>query len=160
MMRMRRTGTCLLILGITLASLPAAAEPIRVLGRMTYDAAVDSAPRIDLFSIEPGFSLRAVPAQPQFGPRCMGDCVPDDRVSIQASWSDHDLPGIGSLDGATFPLGMGSRVEGFGLVDFDGPMWTAPTFTGAITKTVTVPITFFGLIRPPTTEGRSRRSRR
>ena len=47
MMRMRRSpGTILLILGMTLASLRAAAEPIRVLGGMTYDAAVDSAPRI------------------------------------------------------------------------------------------------------------------
>ena len=155
MRRWRNTGTLLLILGITLASRPAAADPIRVLGTMTYDAAVDSAPRIDLFSTQRGFSLRAVPAQPQFGPRCMGDCVPGDRVSIRASWSDHDLPGVGSLDGATFPLGMGSTVEGSALVDFNGPLWTAPAFTGAMTTTVAVPITFFGLIRPPTPEGQN-----
>ena len=155
-MRMRRnTGTILLILGITFASLPAAAEPIRVLGGMTYDAAVDSAPRIDLFSIERGFSLVAVPAQPQFGPRCMGDCAPGDQLSIRASWSDHDLPGVGTLDGVTFPLGMGSSLEGSALVDFDGPLWTAPAFTGATTATVAVPISFFGLIRPPTPEGQN-----
>ncbi len=155
-MRMQRNaGTILLTLGITLASLPAAAEPIRVLGGMTYDAATDSAPRIDLFSTERGFSLHAVPAQPHFGPRCLGDCVPGDLLSIQASWSDHDLPGIGSLDGATFPLGMGSTVEGSALVNFDGPMWTAPAFTGAMTATVTVPIIFSGLIRPPTPEGQN-----
>ena len=154
-MRMRRnTGTILLILGIALAS-PAAAEPIRVLGGMTYDAAVDSAPRIDLFSTERGFSLQSVPATPQFGPRCMGDCAPGDLVSIRASWSDQDLPGVGSLDGVTFPLGMGSTVEGSALVDFNGPMWTAPAFTGAMTATMTVPITFFGLIRPPTPEGQN-----
>jgi hypothetical protein len=156
MMRMRRnTGTILLILGITVAGVPAAAEPILVLGRMTYDAAVDSAPRRDLVPSERGFSLRAVPAQPQFGPRCTGDCAPGDRVSIRASWSDHDLPGIGSLDGATFPLGFGSTVEGSALVDFNGPMWTVPAFNGALTTTVAVPITFSGLIRPPTPEGQN-----
>lgn len=151
----RNTGTILLILGMTLASLPAAADPILVLGQMTYNAAVDSAPRLDLFSAERGFSLRAVPAQPQFGPRCTGDCAPGELLSIRASWSDHDLPGVGSLDGATFPLGMGSTVEGSALVDFNGPMWTAPAFTGAMTTTVAVPITFAGLIRPPTPEGQN-----
>jgi hypothetical protein len=34
-------------------------------------------------------------------------------------------------------------------------MWIAPAFTGAMTATVTVPITFFGLIRPPTPEGQN-----
>lgn len=154
-MRMRRnTGTLLLILGITLAS-PAAAEPIRVLGGMTYDAAVDSAPRIELFSTERGFSLSAVPDTPNFGPRCVGDCAPGDLVPITASWSDHTLHGMASLDGATFPLGMGSTVEGSALVAFDGPMWTAPAFTGAMTASVAVPITFSGLIRPPTPEGQN-----
>jgi hypothetical protein len=156
MMRMRRnTGTILLILGMALASLPAAAEPIRALGQMTYNAAVDPAPHIDLFSTERGFSLSAVPSEPQFGPRCMGDCAPGDIVSIRASWSDSDLPGVASLDGATFPLGAGSTVEGSALVDFNGPTWTAPAFTGALMTTVAVPITFSGLIRPPTPEGQN-----
>jgi hypothetical protein len=153
-MRIRRnTGTILLFLGIIVVSQPAAAEPIRVLGGMAYDAAVDSAPRIALFATERGFSLSAVPDHPLFGPRCMGDCAPGDLVSIGASWSDHDLPGVGSLDGVTFPLGMGSTTEGSALVDFRGPMWTAPLFTGTTTATVAVPISFSGLIRPPTPEG-------
>ena len=155
-MRMRRNmGTLLLTLGITLVGGSVAAEPIRVLGTMTYDAAVDPAPNIALFSAERGFSLRAVPDHPFFGPRCVGDCAPGDLVGIHASWSDHDLPGIGSLDGATFRLGMGSEEEGFASVFFDGPMWTAPAFTGALTATVVVPITFSGLIAPPTPQNQS-----
>jgi hypothetical protein len=85
----------------------------------------------------------------------MGDCAPGDSLSIRASWSDHDLPGVGSFDGVSFPLGMGSTVEGSALVDFNGPMWIAPAFTGTLTTTVVVPISFSGLIRPPTPEGQN-----
>ena len=152
MMCMRKeTGQVLLALGVLLvAARAASAEPIRVLGGMTYDAAIDVAPRIELFSAERGFSLQSVPDHPFFGPRCNGDCQPGDMVQIHASWSGHDLPGMASLDGATFRIGIGSEEEGFGFVFFDGPSWTAPAFTGLTTATVVVPITFTGTLAPPT----------
>ena len=153
-MRLRgKSGTLLLTLGVSLAGLPATAEPIRVLGGMTYTFPDDPAPRVELFSAERGFSLSSVPDVPFFGPRCMGDCPPGELVNIHASWSDHNLPGTASLDGRTFPIGIGSEDEGFASVFFDGPMWTAPQFTGSLTATVVVPITFTGTIAPPTPEG-------
>jgi hypothetical protein len=145
-----KSGTLLLTLGLSIAALPAGAEPIQVLGGMTYTFPDDPAPRVELFSAERGFSLSSVPGVPFFGPRCMGDCPPGELVHIRANWSDHNLTGTASLDGRTFPIGIGSEDEGFASVFFDGPMWTAPQFTGSLTATVVVPITFTGTIAPPT----------
>jgi hypothetical protein len=145
-----KSRTLLLTVGLSLATVPVAGEPIRVLGGMTYTFPDDPAPRVELFSAERQFSLSSVPDVPFFGPRCMGDCPPGELVNIHASWSDHNLPGIASLDGQTFRIGMGSEDEGFASVFFDGPMWTAPLFTGLMTATVIVPITFRGTIAPPT----------
>lgn len=148
----RKSGTLLLTVGLSLTAVSAAADPIRVLGGLTYTFP-DDAPHVQLFSAERGFSLSSVPDVPFFGARCMGDCPPGELVGSGAGWTDHDLPGTASLDGETFRIGMGSAIEGFASVFFDGPMWTAPPLTGSMTATVVVPVTFTGAIAPPTPEG-------
>jgi len=78
-----------------------------------------------------------------WGPYC--PCFPGDEIGIQATWSGGDFRGTLSLDGETFPLGLGSDDSGSAFVDFRGSL-VLPAFGGRTAVTLMTPFSFSGVV--------------
>jgi hypothetical protein len=72
-------------------------------------------------------------------------CGPGDRVSLYASWSSSDLPGVATLDGTTYPKVGGPADPGL-TVEFFGSVLLPPLSESA---TVVAPIAFDGKFYVP-----------
>lgn len=78
-------------------------------------------------------------------------CGPGATASLLASWNDHDFPGIATLNGRTFIVGMQTTTQGSAFVEFTGSA-RLPLFTGTERITVSAPFSFRGSILTPIDE--------
>jgi hypothetical protein len=104
-----------------------------------------------------GFSLTAsggIASGGRFGPHEMCAyppyCTPGNSIDLLAGWSGSDFQGFVTIDGVTNRLGMGSHDQYSAWVEFTGSV-LAPTFDGRLTREVSAPFAFAGLLTPPST---------
>lgn len=91
--------------------------------------------------------------------QCLGtSCFPGELLPITATWSGGDFPGVVSIEGETFPIGMASGDHGSGLVSFDGSL-LLPPFSGNPSVSLMTPFTFSGTLFFPFPEGQQEQRR-
>jgi PEP-CTERM motif len=84
------------------------------------------------------------------GQLCVGDrnCQPGQLLSLALGLGGSDLNGTATVDGQTYPVGLGSETQGDAFVGLAGS-WVAPAFTGATTASIMSPFTFAGRFTYP-----------
>ena len=127
---------------------PALSDPIRIVsGTLSLDP---PSGQIDLQGTS-GFALssRVSVTGGIFQPfnQCSGTlaCVPGASVSLDAYWSDSDLPSTIRLRGKTVVTGLGA-MSAHALVDFKGTI-TLPAFTPDGRLEASAPFTFTGVFK-------------
>jgi hypothetical protein len=82
--------------------------------------------------------------------RCDGtrSCQPGETISLEAFYSGSDFEGNVSIDGKTFPVGLGTQRTGFLSAGFNG-MLTLPAFTGQTLASASAPFTFTTVLGYP-----------
>jgi hypothetical protein len=151
MLQARFSRAGILVLGSLLAVAPAWADPIAVTGGfLTLDR---SGSEIHLEG-ERGFSFDAknpIPPAADPGVICNGtpnSCVPGSTVFFRVASAGSDLGGQATLDGQSFPTGLGSATQGVASINFE-TTFVVPAFTGTTNISVFTPFDFTGFIKLP-----------
>ena len=151
---MPRIAVAVLTLGIVAAAAVADADPIR----LTHGALVgdDFGARLDAGAGDRTFvimgrgdrvgGIYAVAEECNTAP----ECLPGRTLSLEATWSGSDFPGLATVHGTSYRLSGGNEANA--LVSFTGS-WVAPAFDGRQMASVIAPFVFEGMFFYPGARG-------